>query len=111
MKYTFIDILEVLSESTTNELFNVNPMLFTEKATREQYRLNAFKKKYKYDPKEKTIIVDGEKYKVDLDIKRKYITITDGVTKIKQACADINASDPIIYLDRDFFKLKNAKEE
>ena len=84
----------------------------TEKATREQYRMKAFKKKYNYNPKDKSIIVDGEKYYVDLDIKNPLVKIKDSqgkeVTEIRRTLANTTNSEPLIILDNTFFKLKNS---
>lgn len=43
---------------------------YIEKQTREEYAKRRFKEKYKYDPKEKTIEVDGEKIKVDANLDK-----------------------------------------
>jgi hypothetical protein len=88
--------------------------LFEEKATREQYTLKRFKKKYNYDPQKKTITVDGDTYKCNLDnYKGKTMTLTtdDGRKQIvvRQLMASYVNSDPEIYIDRDFFKLNNDK--
>ena len=84
----------------------------TEKATREQYRMKAFKKKYNYNPKDKSIIVDGEKYYVDLDVNKPMMKVKDvngeEVTEIRKTSAGSASSEPTIYLDKIFFKLKNS---
>lgn len=87
--------------------------IVTEKATREKYRMSRFKKKYNYDPKNKTIIVNGEKYKVDLDIKSPTMNVknSDGsvATIIRQTAAELSSDDPTIHIDEKFFKLKNDR--
>lgn len=84
----------------------------TEKATREQYRMKAFKKKYNYNPKDKSIIVDGEKYYVDLDVNKPMMKVKDvngeEVTEIRKTSSGSASSEPTIYLDKTFFKLKNS---
>ena len=87
--------------------------LVLEKKTKEEYRMSKFKKKYNYDPKRKTIEVDGETYKVDLDVKNPIINITDNegnkVTSIRQLGIDGLSDDPTIFFDEGFFKIKNQK--
>ena len=83
-----------------------------EKATREEYRMSSFKKKYNYNPKDKSIIIDGEKYYVDLDINNPIMKIKDikGNVKsnIRKLSSSIEDKDPLITLDNVFFKLKNS---
>lgn len=85
-----------------------------EKATAEQYAMSAFKKKYKYDPVKKTIVVDGETYKVDLDTKSKTMQVKDQngnvETVIRSTAAEAFNSDPTIHIDKTFFKLKGSKQ-
>ena len=45
--------------------------IFIEKKTKSEYSINALKKKYKYNPSDSTIEVDGNGYKVDLNINDK----------------------------------------
>lgn len=84
----------------------------TEKATREQYRMKAFKKKYNYNPKDKSIIVDGEKYYVDLDVNNPIMKVKDGngnfTTVARFTSANIMDDNGTINLDKNFFKLKNS---
>lgn len=105
-----LEMREELINRATNEFSDV---FITEKATREQYRIKAFKKKYHYDPKDKSIIVDGEKYYVDLDVSNPVANIKDGngnlVSSLRYASANVNNEDGTIVLDANFFKLKNSK--
>ena len=105
------DIKESAYERYYNGEISLDEFI-TEKATREQYRMKAFKKKYKYNPKDKSIIVDGEKYYVDLDIKNPLVKIKDSqgkeVTEIRRTFANTTNSEPLIILDNSFFKLKNS---
>ena len=84
----------------------------TEKATSEQYRMKAFKKKYNYNPKDKSIIVDGEKYYVDLDVNNPIMKIKDAngnfTTVARFTSANIMDDNGTINLDKNFFKLKNS---
>lgn len=84
----------------------------TEKATREQYRMKAFKKKYNYNPKDKSIIVDGEKYYVDLDVNNPIMKVKDAngnfTTVARFTSANIMDANGTINLDKNFFKLKNS---
>lgn len=111
---------EITTESAkelNDRFFNryiMDDNIFTEKATREEYRMSAFKKKYNYDPKEKTIVVNGETYKVDLDTKRKTMEVYNIVSgekeaTIRQTAADMGDPDSTIHISADFFKLKNNK--
>lgn len=104
LDYMLNDMIETLS----------NESVFTEKATTEQYRLSKFKKKYHYDPSKKTIVVNGETYKADLDHYKSgimYVKDTEGnkVATIRQMSADTRSDDPEIHFDRNFFNLKNSK--
>lgn len=105
-----LEMREELINRATNEFSDV---FITEKATREQYRIKAFKKKYHYDPKDKSIIVDGEKYYVDLDVSNPVANIKDGngnlVSSLRYTSANVNNEDGTIVLDANFFKLKNSK--
>ena len=115
-----MNYLNYVLNEMVDELSNDN--LFTEKATTEQYRLSKFKQKYHYDPTNKTIVVNGETYKVDLDnYKSGTVPIRNNDGSIcrnangKVACTirhmsvQTSSDDPIITFDEDFFKLKNTK--
>lgn len=108
-------IIESILNNMLDEL--CDDTLYVEKATTEQYRLSKFKQKYHYNDKDKTIVVDGEKYKVDLDkYKSGTMTVRDkdgksvGVS-IRATSAELAQGDPIINIDRNFFKLKNSKRQ
>ena len=60
------NFLDAFLESIDNDIDS----LYIEKQTREEYAKRRFKEKYKYDPKEKTITVDGEKFKVDANLDK-----------------------------------------
>ena len=60
------NFLDNFLESIDNDIDS----LYIEKQTREEYAKRRFKEKYKYDPKEKTIEVDGEKIKVDANLDK-----------------------------------------
>lgn len=100
---------EIMQEIETSQVF-------VEKASTEQYRLSKFKKKYHYDPSKKTITVDGEVYKVDLDHYKSGVMYCKNqmgatVATIRQTAADLQNDDPVIHFDRNFFKLKNPKRQ
>ena len=90
----------------------------TEKATREQYRIKAFKKKYNFvpdkgDPTQGTITVDGKTYRVDMDIRNKKMNVKfpDGRCKTisRRTSAIDSFPEPIIHLASDIFKGKKAE--
>lgn len=87
--------------------------LFEEKATRLEYTMRQFKKKYHYDPQKKTIVVDGETYKCDLDINNPIIKVKDmnGNNKfeIRRTGTSLDDPDRTIVLDKSFFEVKNNK--
>lgn len=104
-----------IKESAYNRYYNGEISLdefITEKATREQYRMKAFKKKYNYNPKDKSIIVDGEKYYVDLDVNNPIMKVKDAngnfTTVARFTSANIMDDNGTINLDKNFFKLKNS---
>ena len=84
-----------------NYLENTDPEVFTEKKTQEEYAREHFKKKYKYDPKDSTIEVDGKRIKVNMDKNNK--------NRMSTAFYDKNENSNYINLPSDFFKLKNPK--
>src|SRR5699024_8524985 len=64
---SFMDnFLDAFLESINDDIDS----LYIEKQTREEYAKRRFKKKYDYNPKEKTITIDGEKYKVDANLDK-----------------------------------------
>ena len=105
------DIKESAYERYYNGEISLDEFI-TEKATREQYRMKAFKKKYNYNPKDKSIIVDGEKYYVDLDVNNPIMKVKDAngnfTTVARFTSANIMDDNGTINLDKNFFKLKNS---
>ena len=88
--------------------------LFEEKASHVEYTMRQFKKKYHYDPQKKTIIVNGETYKCDLDLKSNTIGIKNPMTGkteyyVRQTGASLGDPEKTIILDKEFFELKNNK--
>lgn len=87
--------------------------IFTEKKTREQYRMEQFKKKYNFEPDDNGksgknpnrgyITVDGKKYHVDIG-NSNYVVL-NGTIYPRETEASL-LSDEII-LSEEFFKLKN----
>lgn len=108
---------DVVIDNFFSEFFEsvMDDHVFLEKKTQVEYRMEKFKKKYHYDPQKKTINVNGETYRVDLNTNKKTIEIVDkdgNKTQVyRQTMAELNSDDPVIYLDENFFKLKNAKRQ
>jgi len=100
----FDDIYEFIMERTGINLFNSE--VFEEKKTREQYAREKFKKKYKYDPKDSTIEVDGKRIKVDIGNSR--LIQLDGEYTPRATMSTIVGDDMLI-TGNDFFKTKNQK--
>jgi len=92
-------------ESTDEEIFE-------EKATRTEYAMRRFKERYKYNPNDKTIVVNGTRYNVDLDIAKPIIYLPDGAgghaATPRQTCFAWTDEGQII-LDKKFFQLKDDK--
>ena len=86
--------------------------LFEEKATRTEYAMRRFKERYKYNPNDKTIVVNGTRYKVDIDIAKPIIYLPDGAgghaASPRQTCFAWTDEGQII-LDKKFFQLKDDK--
>lgn len=86
-----------------------------EKKTREEYAVRRFKEKHKYDDKEKTITdKDGKKYKIDMDYKNTTMDtksdLEDRKSRVRRTTsAEVETEDPTIFIDKNFFKLKNDK--
>lgn len=125
MNYSFYDEMdelnEILTETTDEEIFLETMMdllgfndpkygVYTEKS-HIQRALDRFKKRYDYKSDTGTILVDGKRYKVDIDINHDYICVkTHGrnIWKVRETEVDPNDNAKII-LDKDFFKLKNGR--
>ena len=101
------DLLDDFSELLFEDAY------FSEKKTREEYRVQRFKDKHDYDKKSSTIKVDGKRYKVDMDYKNPSMKVKDENNETsfqqRQTAAEIGVDDPTIHLDKNFFKLKNDK--
>ena len=120
------DLLNIV-ESTDDEevLSDVFDILesygsvYMEKKTREQYRIDRFKKKYDFKPtsqgsKEGTITVNGKKYELDMDVKKKTMSVPinkkgDTINVDRQTSAMMTGQSPKINLDENYFKLINNK--
>lgn len=106
-KYELIDIINMYRNK-----INKND-IFTEKKTREEYRVERFKKKYNFKPdkpgsKTGTITINGKTHRVDMDIKNKYMDTPIG--KFYRAVSTDNLSkDGKITIDKSFFDLKNDR--
>lgn len=109
---------EDITEENTELKFPWELDVFTEKKTKLEYRVNAFKKKYKYNPSNSTIEVDGNRYKVDLNINDKTIEVPqpDGSTyhfpRTNSSVPNYeDKSKSTIYLDVNFFSLPSTKSQ
>lgn len=90
--------------------------IFFEGEIMEKISLSRFKKRYHYDPNKKTIIVDGETYKTDLDnYKSPYIVIRDKngnpYKKLRTTSTTKIGEEPEIFLDKSFFNIKTKKRQ
>ena len=88
--------------------------IITEKKTKEQYRMDKFKKTHNFKPdkpgsKTGTILVDGKRQRVDLDTKSGIFKHVDGQYYQRVLGANLHDKDSTIYLTDDFFKTKNPK--
>ena len=105
------NFLDAFLESIEEEIDSY----FTEMETREEYAKRRFIKKYKYNPNNKTIIVDGKQIKLDMDTNSRIMDVAanpknDNTTIAeRQTAAELLSKVPTIHLDKNFFKLKNDK--
>ena len=96
--------------SNFDELYD---LVLMEKETRQRYRESQFKKQHDYDPKTKTINVNNERYKVDMNINDPLMDVDagNGMTdlSVRRLSAETSSDDPTIHLDKNFFRLKDNK--
>ena len=122
MNYSFYEEMDelddILSESDEIEdIIESVDELFEEKATRDEYVMRRFKEKYKYNPSDSTIEVDGKRYKVKFPSKSGVMTIDNnsGVGPNRVAMQNRMSMDTVlnkdgaIMLDETFFALKDDK--
>lgn len=127
MNYSFYDEMdelnEILTETTDEEIFLETMMdllgfndprygIFMEKKTSAEYALKRFKEDYQYDPKTKTIVVDGNTYKANITPKGNLMcVIVNGkpVWTVNTTSTSFNNGEPTINIDSNFFKLKGTK--
>lgn len=88
--------------------------IFQKKKTREEYAQRKFRKDHDYNKSDKTISVNGERYKFDDNYKSKTMTVKkDGYGNEgevpRQTAAENQNSDPTIHVDKNFYRLKNSK--
>ena len=128
MNYSFYDELDelddIITESSDDETF-IETMeedlglndprygIFEEKKTSSEYALEKFKKKYHYDSKSRTILVDGTRYKVNITFNNNLTYVTYGGKTIwsvntTSTSVDDNGNTSI-NIDKNFFKLKGQK--
>jgi len=100
--------IDDLNEYSLNKNYSENNMeYFTEMKTKVEYALERFKKKYNYDDKTKTMIVDGKEYYVNLDIKDPYIRNVFGKVP-KQISVMLSRDNKyVVILPKMFFELKD----
>lgn len=99
---------DLFLEEIENEIY----YLYVEKKTREEYRMEKFKKKHDYNPKDKTIKIDGNLYLLDDNIHDPVIHVIDrGIPRMLERQLGVNKGmyPPTLYLDDIFFKVKNRK--
>lgn len=124
MNYSFYDDMdelhEILEETTDEEEFLETMMdllgfndprygVFMEKKTTAEYALDKFKRDYQYDPKTKTIVVDGKTYNVNIITKgARTAVIVNGKTvwSYNTTSTEFTGHNTEIKLDQNFFKLK-----
>lgn len=101
-----------ITEEEKDYLFTVS-----ENVIGDMIRKIDFKKRYKYDSKKKTIIVDGEEFKVDLDVKSPTVVVKDmlgnKVTTVRQTSSTaygVDKEDAFVIIDKDFFKIKGKSK-
>lgn len=115
-----------------------NDSVFMEKKTRDEYRIEKFKKENNFVPDKKEYISqrtgkkviennptqgtittkDGDKIKVDLNYKSKKMTVKQGTDKNnietvnldRQMVSELMTNDPKIHIDKRWLKVKNKKE-
>ena len=120
MNYSFYDEMDelddILTESTDEEIFiEFMEELFEEKATQMEYAMRRFKDKYKFNPKDSTIEVDGKRYKCNLDINKPIVYIQadpeDPNTHkaAPRTTCFVQTKNGEFILDKNFFRLKNDK--
>lgn len=90
--------------------------VFVEGEIMEKISLARFKKRYQYDSNKKTIVVNGETYRTDLDnYKSPYIVIRDKNGKERKQLRTTSTTkfgeDPEIFLDKGFFNIKTKKRQ
>lgn len=107
-----MNMLDYMLNEMVDELSSDS--VYMEKATTEEYRISKFKQKYQYDPKKKTIIIDGEKYRCDLDnLSSKKAKIEplnpNSKTVDRTICITTSGDESTVILTKDFFNLKNPK--
>ena len=105
------NFLDTFLESINDEIDNY----YIEKETREEYAKRQFKKRYKYDDKDKTISVNGRKIKIDMDTNKPIMRISSEprskgkIMEGRRTSAEVLSDEPTIHLGKEFFKLKNNK--
>lgn len=120
MNYSFYgemdDLDDILNESDEMEdIIESVDKLFEEKATQMEYAMRRFKDKYKFNPKDSTIEVDGKRYKCDLDVNKPIVYIqTDVADQNNHAAAPrstcfVKTKNGEFILDKNFFRLKNDR--
>ena len=75
---------------------------------KKRFTLEEFKQRYQYDSETSTILIDGDRIKVDIDITNPFVKVGDTYVPRGIACM-MNADEPLIMLNKNFFKL--SKDE
>ena len=108
LAYALLEYASILKEETLDESIHGR--------TKSDYAKKKFKEKYKYDPKDKTIEVDGKKHRIriegedkDKDTEIKGIIDREIPSYQRQTGANLTNKRGGIYLDKNYWKLKNQK--
>lgn len=105
-------IKNILNQSKT--LMNVLVKLSSDSPETIKANKERFKDKYKYDPKNRTIVVDGETYRIrmssDDDTETKGLSSISMDHKVVGTSANLLNKRGGIYLDDNFWKLKSDQE-
>lgn len=104
MTKTYDELLELIYESKLSDDISTKM---------QSMRKSKFMEKFHYDPKKKTIEVNGRKFKVDLDTDKKTVEIKTltgkTVTKLRYTAAYTDMRDPLIVFDSMFFRIRGEK--
>lgn len=103
--YALLEYASILREEILDESIHGK--------TKADYAKRAFKEKYNYDPKDKTITVDGKKHRIIIEGEHEDANKPRGLNNTKPLATETGAYTANkhggIYLDKNFWKLKNGQ--